>query len=60
MTYTDIKRNLAAAIDKVNEDHTPIIITRRKGKPVVLMSLEDFKSYEETDYLMASPKDAER
>jgi antitoxin YefM len=30
------------------------------GKPAVIMSLEDFKSYEETAYLMSSPKNARR
>lgn len=60
MTYSDIKKNLATAIDKVNEDHTPIIITRKNGQHAVLMSLADFKAYEETAYLMASSKNAQR
>jgi antitoxin YefM len=49
-----------SALDKVNDDHIPILITRQNGKPAVLISLEDFHSYEETAYLMASPKNAER
>jgi antitoxin YefM len=36
------------------------MITRQNGKPAVIISLEDFKSYEETAYLMASPKNAMR
>jgi len=36
------------------------LITRQNGKPAVVMSLDDFHSYEETAYLMASPKNAER
>ena len=36
------------------------MITRQKGKPAVLMSVEDFNSYEETAYLMASPENARR
>ena len=51
---------MAGTLDKVNDDHVPMLITRRNGKPAVLISLEDFKSYEETAYLMASPKNAER
>ena len=39
---------------------SPIMITRQNGKPAVIISLEDFKSYEETAYLMASPKNATR
>ncbi|WP_343224000.1 type II toxin-antitoxin system Phd/YefM family antitoxin [Oceanobacter mangrovi] len=30
--------------------------TRQNGKAAVVMSLEDFHAYEETAYLMASPK----
>jgi len=29
-------------------------------KPAVVVSLEDFKAYEETTYLMASPENATR
>ena len=55
MSYTALRNNLSEAINKVNDDHTPILITRQNGKPAVLMSLEDFHAYEETAYLMASP-----
>ena len=60
ISYTAFRSHLASVLDKVNEDHAPIIVTRQNGKPAVVMSLEDFKSYEETAYLMASPKNAER
>ncbi len=60
LSYTALRSNLARTLDKVNEDHVSILITRQNGKPAVIMSLEDFKSYEETAYLMASPKNAER
>ncbi|MBA2650000.1 MAG: type II toxin-antitoxin system prevent-host-death family antitoxin [Legionella sp.] len=60
LSYSALRNNLASTLDKVNEDHVSILITRQNGKPAVLMSLEDFKSYEETAYLMASPKNAER
>jgi antitoxin YefM len=55
ITTTELRQNLAATLDKVNEDHTPIIITRPNGKEGVLMSLEDFRSYEESMYLLSSP-----
>lgn len=60
ISYSAFRSHLASTLDKVNEDHVPILITRQNGKPAVVMSLEDFKSYEETAYLMASPKNAER
>lgn len=60
ITYTDLRARLAGVIDQVNSDHKPVIITRQNGKPAVLMSLEDFNAYEETAYLMRSPKNAAR
>ncbi|MFO1124433.1 MAG: type II toxin-antitoxin system prevent-host-death family antitoxin [Methylocystis sp.] len=60
-SYSDLRKNLASTLDRVTEDHEPIVITRDKGKPAaVLISLEDFASYEETSYLLQSPRNAER
>jgi antitoxin YefM len=60
-SYSDLRKNLAAALDSVTEDHEPMLITRDRGKPAaVLISVEDFASYEETAYLLRSPKNAKR
>lgn len=60
MTCTEFRNNLAKVLEKVNDDHKPVLITRQNAKPVVVISLEDFQAYEETAYLMASPKNAAR
>ena len=60
VNYSSLRNNLASVLDKVNDDHAPVVITRKNGKAAVIMSLEDFKSYEETFYLMANPKNAMR
>lgn len=60
ISYSAFRSHLAHTLDKVNDDHKPVLITRQNGKPAVVMSLEDFQAYEETAYLMASPKNAER
>lgn len=60
ISYSYFRAHLASTLDKVNNDHVPILITRQNGKQAVVMSLEDFNSYEETAYLMASTKNAER
>ena len=60
-SYSDLRKHLAATLDRVSEDHQPVVITRERGKPAaVLISLEDFASYEETSYLLQSPRNAER
>jgi len=60
VSYTHLRKNLSGILDKVNDDHNPVLITRQKGSPAVLISLEDYKSYEETAYLMQSPENAKR
>lgn len=60
VTYTEARSNFAAMLDKVNADHAPVLITRQRGKPAVLISLEDFSAWEETAYLLRSPENARR
>ncbi len=60
LTYTQIRKNFAEAMNRVCEDHKPVIITRQSSSPVVMMSLEDYNAMEETLYLMRSPRNAER
>ena len=60
VNYTDFRKNLAKYIDKVDSDKSPILITRQNAKPTVLMSLEEFNSYEETLHLLSSPTNAKR
>ena len=60
LSYSAFRNQLASVLDKVNNDHKPVMITRQNGKPAVVMSVEDFHAYEETAYLMTSPNNAER
>ena len=60
ITYSTARANLADTMDRVCEDHEPIIITRNGEQAVVMMSLEDFKALEETSYLLRSAKNARR
>lgn len=61
ISVTELRKTLASVIDRVTADHDYTIITREGGKPAaVLMSLEDFASWQETDYLLRSPANADR
>ena len=60
ISYTNARSNLAKTMEKVCEDHDPVIITRRNESSVVMISLEDFQALEETAYLLRSPKNARR
>jgi len=58
ISYTAARQKLAETMDKVIEGHDTIIITRQKAGAVVMMSLEDFNSMEETMYLLGNPVNA--
>ena len=60
ITYSDFRSQLAKTMDRVNDNHKPVMVTRQNGKPAILMSVEDFNAYQETAYLMASPENARR
>ena len=60
ITYTTARNKLAKTMDDVSRDHAPVIITRQKGNPAVLMSLADYNALEETAYLLRSPINAAR
>ncbi len=61
MNYSFARANLADTMDRVCEEHQPIIITRSGGQAaVVMMSLHDYRALEETAYLLRSPKNAQR
>ena len=55
ISYTKARNNFRDVMNQVCENHTPITIYRQESKPVVLMSLEDYNSIEETMYLMSTP-----
>lgn len=60
ITYTRARNHLAKTMDKVCDDHAPVIITRKNQRSVVMISLEDYQALEETAYLLRSPKNARR
>jgi antitoxin YefM len=60
ISYTAARENLASTMDKVCSDHAPVVITRNRDQSVVMLSLEDYESLEETAYLLRSPANAKR
>jgi antitoxin YefM len=59
-TYTGARKNLAALMDQVTDTHEPVVIRRRGKEPVALIAAEDLSAWMETNYLLRSPKNAER
>jgi antitoxin YefM len=59
VNYSELRNQLKSNLDMVCEDHETLIIHRPGGKSVVMMSLEEYNSQKETEYLLSSPKNAE-
>lgn len=60
ISYTAARENLAATMDRVCQDRSPVIITRNRDQAVVMLSLEDYEALQETAYLLQSPTNAKR
>lgn len=56
----ELNANLDNVLDKVNEEHKPVFITRPEGKTAVLIGLEDFQAYKATLHLIASEQNEKR
>tara|TARA_B100001146_G_scaffold48902_1_gene42233 strand:- start:207 stop:455 length:249 start_codon:yes stop_codon:yes gene_type:complete len=52
VNYTDFRSNLKHWFDKVINDVSDIIIKRKNGKDLVLISLDEYNSLKETTYLL--------
>ena len=57
--FTDLRTNLKHHLDSVVQDNTPLIVQRPNGESVVVISLEDYNSIIETEYLLSNPADVE-
>lgn len=60
LNYTEFRKNLAKSLNKVNEDGEIVLVSRSKGKNVVVMSLEEYNSISETLHLLKSKKNRQR
>lgn len=52
VNYSEFRANLKYWFDKVVNDVSDIIIKRKNGKDLVLISLEEYNSLKETTYLL--------
>ncbi len=59
ITSNQAKQKSDEIIDKVILDAEPTILCNDQGKQAVLMSLDEFNSWQETLYLLSNPANAE-
>ena len=60
ITCSDARANLAKTMDRVCDDHAPVIITRKNAGTVVMLLLQDYEGLHETASLLRSPANARR
>jgi antitoxin YefM len=60
LTFSQARADLKQTMDDVCRDHEPAVITRQRGEPVVMISLEDYNGMRETMYLLESSANSKR
>lgn len=60
LTFSETRANLKSVMDQVVDDHAPVIVARKRGQAVVIMSLEDWNATNETLHLLSNPENARR
>ncbi len=59
VSYSSLRQNLKSYMDKVYNDHDPLIITRKNNENLVLLSIDEYNSLMETNYLLGNDANAE-
>lgn len=60
LNYTEFRRNLAKSLDMVNDDAETVVVSRTKGKNVVVMGLAEYNSIMETLHLLSTSANQKR
>ena len=60
INFSEFRTHLKANLDSVSEDNEIVIVNRQKDNNVVLISLKEYNSLQETLHLLSSAKNRER
>jgi len=60
MNYSDARAQFKGVMDRAINDKQEVVVTRKKGEAVVVVSLEAWNSINETLHLLSSPRNAAR
>ncbi|GEO98479.1 antitoxin YefM [Methylobacterium haplocladii] len=58
--FTELRKNLATHLDRVESDRTELVVTRQNHEDMVILPLAELEGLRETMHLMSSPVNAER
>lgn len=54
VTVRDLRSNFKSIADDINDYDTTVIVARPKNKNVVIISQDEYDSWQETNYLLAT------
>ena len=54
LNFTEFRKNLAKNLDRVTDDAEVVIVSRSKGKNVVVMDLDEYNAIAETLHIVKS------
>lgn len=60
INYSEFRSNLKANLDQVSDDHEILILHRSAGRSVVIMSIDEYNSFKETQYLLGTSANREK
>ncbi len=59
-SYTNARKNLAELLDRVEQENSVALITRRGHKDIAILPAEELTALLESLHLLRSPRNAER
>ncbi|HLZ14801.1 MAG TPA: type II toxin-antitoxin system Phd/YefM family antitoxin [Candidatus Saccharimonadales bacterium] len=59
-SISKFRKEIKRFVDEIDQDQEPLVVTRSDSVSVVVLPLDVFNSYAETDYLLRSPANASR
>ena len=60
LNYTELRKKMKESLDSVSDDNNIVIVSRSKNKNVVLLSMDEYNSWNETMHLIKSDKNRKR
>ena len=57
---TEFRKSMKETFDEINENQETVVISRSEDRDIVMLSLKNYNSIQETLYQMSSPRNMDR
>lgn len=58
VNFTDFRANMAAHLDRIEQDRTELVVTRQNHEPVVIVAQSEWEGMQATLHLLSTPANA--